>query len=192
MDKEELRILRIMEEVENRGSITQRELAGKLGLSIGMTNIFIKRIIKKGYMKITTIPPRRLTYIITPKGFMEKSRLTVEYLKYSLDFYRTIKTQIEERLVEIEKAGFETLVFYGTGDICELAYLFLNETGMSLAAVADDTDSGSVLQMPVIPPEKLSDVKWDALLITALEDVDVKQRKLSGLGIEAKKIFTLQ
>lgn len=192
MDKEELRILRIMEEVENSDSITQRELAGKLGISIGMTNIFIKRIIKKGYMKITTIPPRRLTYIITPKGFMEKSRLTMEYLKYSLDFYRTIKTQIEERLVEIESAGCETLVFYGTGDICELAYLFLNEMGMILTAVVDDSDHGTVFQKQVIPPEKLMDVGWDALLITSLDDVDVKRRRLSDLGVEAGKVYTLQ
>lgn len=192
MDKEELRILRIMEEVENSDSITQRELAGKLGISIGMTNIFIKRIIKKGYMKITTIPPRRLTYIITPKGFMEKSRLTMEYLKYSLDFYRTIKTQIEERLIEIENAGCETLVFYGTGDICELAYLFLGETGMTLTAVVDDAGSGSVFQVPVIPPERLQDVSWDALLITTLDDLDAKQQRLSDLGIETDKMYTLQ
>ncbi|MBN1881974.1 MAG: winged helix-turn-helix transcriptional regulator [Deltaproteobacteria bacterium] len=192
MDKEDLRILRIMEEVENKDNITQRELAGKLGISIGMTNIFIKRIIKKGYMKITTIPPRRLAYIITPKGFMEKSRLTMEYLKYSLDFYRSIKTQIEERLVEIESAGSETLVFYGTGDICELACLFLGETGMTLTAIADDTGTGSVFHMSIIPPEKLPSVHWDALLITSLEDVDVKRQRLSELGIEHEKIYTLQ
>jgi len=192
MDKEELRILRIMEEVENSDSITQRELAGKLGISIGMTNIFIKRIIKKGYIKITTIPPRRLTYIITPKGFMEKSRLTMEYLKYSLDFYRKIKTQIEERLIEMENAGFEILAFYGTGDICELAYLFLSETEMTLAAVVDDTGAGTMFQMPVIPPEKLSGMAWDALLITSLDDLELKRRKLSDLGIEAEKVYTLQ
>jgi DNA-binding MarR family transcriptional regulator len=192
MDKEEIRILRIMEEVENSESITQRELAGKLGISIGMTNIFIKRIIKKGYMKITTIPPRRLTYIITPKGFMEKSRLTMEYLKYSLDFYRSIKTKIEERLVEMEHAGYGELAFYGTGDICELAYLFMGETGMTLAAVADDAGVGSMFHMEVIPPERLPEVSWDALLITTLEDVNTKQQTLSDLGIEAEIIYTLQ
>jgi len=192
MDKEELRILRIMEEVENAENITQRELAGKLGISIGMTNIFIKRIIKKGYMKITTIPPRRLTYIITPKGFMEKSRLTMEYLKYSLNFYRSIKTRIEEGLIGMEKAGIRTLAFYGTGDICELAYLFLGETGMTLAAVADDTGSGTLFQMPVILPEGLPEVSWDALLITTIENVEAKQQRLSDLGIEAEKIYTLQ
>jgi DNA-binding MarR family transcriptional regulator len=192
MDKEELRILRIMEEVENKDDITQRELAGKLGISIGMTNIFIKRIIKKGYMKITTIPPRRLAYIITPKGFMEKSRLTMEYLRYSLDFYRSIKTQIEERLVEIEEAGCKMVAFYGTGDICELACLFLGETGMTLGAIAEDTGTGSVFHTPVIPPEKLPEMQWDALLITTLEDMDTKRQKLTNLGIENEKIYTLQ
>jgi len=192
MDKEDLRILRIMEEVENKDSITQRELAGKLGISIGMTNIFIKRIINKGYMKISTIPPRRLAYIITPKGFMEKSRLTMEYLRYSLDFYRSIKTKIENRLVEMEKAGFRTLAFYGIGDICELAYLFLNETEMTLAAIADDTGGGSVFQVPVVPPEQLTEIGWDALLITSAEGVDKKKRKLSDLGIDSKIVYTLR
>ena len=88
MEKEDLRILQIIEEVENNNKITQRELAKKLNISIGMTNFFVKRIIKKGYFKITNIPKNRLMYMITPKGIIEKSRLTFEYLRYSLNFYK--------------------------------------------------------------------------------------------------------
>ena len=73
--KEDIQELKLMEEIsKNEGITTQRELARNLKISLGMVNSFIKRILKKGYFKITTIPGQRARYLFTPKGLVEKSR----------------------------------------------------------------------------------------------------------------------
>src|SRR4030066_1064587 len=75
--------LRILDEISKESSVTQRTLSSKLDVALGLVNAYIKRLTKKGYIKITTIPKNRAKYILTPKGFTEKVRLTYEYMQYS-------------------------------------------------------------------------------------------------------------
>jgi len=72
MDPQDLRSLQILEEIGNTHSPSQRYLARKLNISLGLANSFIKRLAKKGYVKITTIPRNRVKYMLTPQGFAEK------------------------------------------------------------------------------------------------------------------------
>jgi len=65
------------------GFTTQLELAKRLDVSVGLVNLLIMRVVRKGFFKITTIPDRRPLYLRTSKGFAEKSRLTLSYLRYS-------------------------------------------------------------------------------------------------------------
>jgi predicted transcriptional regulator len=89
LQKEDIQSLKLMEEISREdGFTTQRELAKRLDVSVGLVNLFIRRVVRKGYFKITTIPGRRVRYLLTSKGFAEKSRLTMSYLRYSLSYYR--------------------------------------------------------------------------------------------------------
>jgi DNA-binding MarR family transcriptional regulator len=85
------RDLLLLTEVERNGAVTQRSLATKLGVALGLTNLYLKRLARKGYIKITTIPSQRVRYLLTPQGFAEKSRLTYLYMQYSLS--RTIEVR---------------------------------------------------------------------------------------------------
>jgi len=76
MDPKDIRTLKILEQVDNGKTPSQRDLAGELNISLGLVNSFIKRLVKKGFVKIRTVPKKRLKYILTPHGAAEKSRLT--------------------------------------------------------------------------------------------------------------------
>ena len=76
MDNQDIRTLKLLEEIENGHVPSQRDLAKTLNVSLGLVNSFIKRLAHKGYFKITTIPKNRVKYILTPKGAAEKARLT--------------------------------------------------------------------------------------------------------------------
>ena len=91
MDQDKLRTLKLLEAIESGERTTQRELAQDLNISLGLVNAFMKRLAKKGYCKITTVPKNRVKYFLTPKGFREKSHLTYEYIRYSIGFYREIR-----------------------------------------------------------------------------------------------------
>ena len=62
--------------VEENSQITQRSLASELGIALGLTNAYLKRCVRKGWVKINQAPANRYAYYLTPRGFAEKSRLT--------------------------------------------------------------------------------------------------------------------
>ena len=96
MDQASQRDLRILREISESQDITQRGLAKTLGIALGLTNLYLKRLARKGYIKISTIPPNRLKYLLTPQGIAEKSRLTYEYISFSLVLYRQTRQQLRE------------------------------------------------------------------------------------------------
>src|SRR5713226_8161424 len=98
MDVEAQRDLTVLDAVADDQRITQRRLAAKLGVALGLTNIYLKRLIHKGYIKCVNVQSNRLLYLITPQGFAEKSRLTYEFMDYSLHLYREVRQHLTEVL----------------------------------------------------------------------------------------------
>ena len=87
MDIEAHRDLKLLEAVEQDSRVTQRSLASKLGIALGLTNIYLRRLVRKGYIKCVNVQSNRITYLITPRGIAEKARLTYEFMDYSLHLY---------------------------------------------------------------------------------------------------------
>jgi DNA-binding MarR family transcriptional regulator len=92
-------------------------LARDLNISLGLVNAFIKRLAKKGYFKITTIPKKRARYLLTPKGAVEKSRLTYEYIRYSVGFYREIREMLVSLFGRLEREGVERIAYMDAGKL---------------------------------------------------------------------------
>ena len=101
MEKEDLNTLRLMDEIYRASDLSQRELSRRLNISLGLVNTFIKRLVDKGYFKVTTMPRNRVKYFLTPAGLARKSRLTLEYLKHSLDQYKEIKNLLIRKFKEM-------------------------------------------------------------------------------------------
>ena len=112
MDKDDRYTLEILTRIEKNSRVTQPEIAGHLGISLGLTNAFIKRIARKGYIKLTTIPRDRAKYLLTPQGIAEKSRLTLKFLQYSINFYKQAKETIYHAYARLEMEGVKSIVFY--------------------------------------------------------------------------------
>lgn len=127
MDPIDLRTLRILEKVDNDGAPSQRDLARDLNISLGLVNSFIKRLAKKGYFKMGHLPKNRVRYILTPRGVAEKSRLTYEYIQYSFKFYKIARQRLRDLYAGLETQGVRRIVFYGAGDLAEIAYLILQQ-----------------------------------------------------------------
>ena len=95
MDNEEIKTLQFLDELDRDGFSTQRTLAKKLDVSLGLVNSFIKRLVHKGYVKITTIPRNRIKYILTPMGAAEKTQLTYDYIQHSYKFYKNARSGLK-------------------------------------------------------------------------------------------------
>src|SRR5258706_13719142 len=140
MDIEARRHLRLLEAVEEDSRVTQRGLAVKLGIALGLTNIYLKRLVRKGYIKCVNVQSNRLSYLITPRGIAEKARLTYEFIDYSLHLYSEVRQHLREVLQECAAAD-RRVAIYGPGAAAELAYLSLKECGLEPVAIFD-TDGG--------------------------------------------------
>jgi len=193
MEKDERYTLEILSRIEENGRITQPEIAGLLGISLGLTNAFIKRIARKGYIKLTTIPRDRAKYLLTPQGIAEKSRLTLNYLQYSINFYKQAKQTISGAYAELEQEGVKDIVFYGIGEIAEIAYILLQQKQMRLTGVIDESHAGSVfMKRNVGTDADLSRMSFDKIIITSFEAPHDIIMKLSRLEIPEDKILSLK
>ncbi|MDH4079714.1 MAG: winged helix-turn-helix transcriptional regulator [Nitrospira sp.] len=191
MDLQGQRDLLLLTEVERDGAVTQRSLATKLGVALGLTNLYLKRLARKGYIKITTIPSQRVRYLLTPQGFAEKSRLTYLYVQYSLSHYRDMRARLRDTLSFAAQTGTKRVVIYGTGELAELAYLSLREMRLTLVGFVSDGEQASFLSYPVWQPEALAKWEFDAVLLADIEQAVRHRDELVRQHVPDKKILVL-
>src|SRR5262249_15874103 len=106
-------MLGLLDAVEQDRAHSQRHLASELGIALGLVNAYLKRCIKKGLVKVRQVPARRYAYYLTPQGFAEKSRLTVEYLSYSFGFFRQAKHDCSELFGVAKGIGVQKILLAG-------------------------------------------------------------------------------
>jgi DNA-binding MarR family transcriptional regulator len=193
METQDLRTLKILERVDNGYSPSQRDLARELNISLGLVNSFIKRLALKGYVKVTTIPRRRVQYILTPKGMAEKSRLTYRYIQSSYQYYRQARQKLQKLFREMETQGVNSVVFHGASDLAEIAFLSLQETSIDLVAVVDDRSPGKkLLGHEVIDSRWLSQFFFDRIVITEDGTRNLLLDKLLISGVPRDKIVFVE
>jgi DNA-binding MarR family transcriptional regulator len=192
MDVQDLRTLRILEEIEKNQLSSQRELSRKLNVSLGLINLFIKRLASKGYLKISTIPKNRIKYVLTPKGIAEKSKLTAKHLHHSFKFYRDTRSRIRSLLDALSKREVNTIVLFGATELAEMACILLKETRIELIGIVDSNKHGeSFCGEAVFHPSTLSDLVFDKVLITILEPGHDWIAYLIQMGVSKEKLETI-
>jgi DNA-binding MarR family transcriptional regulator len=124
--------LQILNHIDDNPQTTQSDLAMQLGVAVGSVNWYIKRLINKGYVKVTQMQGRRLRYLLTPKGIAEKTRLTREFIQASLRWYRVTRADSISYLKQVKQAGYDTVCIEGDGDLAEVIYLSCLEAGVKV------------------------------------------------------------
>jgi DNA-binding MarR family transcriptional regulator len=192
MDLQGQRDLLLLSELDRDAGATQRTLATKLGVALGLTNLYLKRLARKGYIKITTIPRNRIQYLLTPQGFAEKSRLTYLYMQYSLSYYRDMRARLKDMLAAMPRANGRRIVIYGTTELAELAYLSLREMNFDVVGFIDGDRHEPFLSHPVLGPEALAEWDFDTVLIADLEHVKACEERLREVGLPQEKVLALR
>jgi DNA-binding MarR family transcriptional regulator len=162
-------VLGLLESVQRDGAQSQRKLASELGIALGLVNAYLKRCIKKGLVKVGEAPAQRYFYYLTPQGFAEKSRLTVEYLSYSFTFFRQARADCA-RVLELAKSrGVQRVILAGNSDLADIMRICTLECGVQIVAVVDSRmGAGSVGEIALV--KSFDDVasEFDAVVVTDL------------------------
>jgi DNA-binding MarR family transcriptional regulator len=169
-DVEKTRImLGLLESVERGGEQSQRRLASELGVALGLVNTYLKRCVNKGLVKVRSVPARRYAYYLTPNGFAEKSRLTLEYLSCSLTLFRQAKKDCTAALVAARERGFSRVAVLGANDLAEIAAICSFDLGVTIVAVVDPkSELTRFIGVPVVKSLDALDGSIDALLVADL------------------------
>lgn len=162
--------LGLLNAVHENSHVTQRTVATDLGVALGLVNTYVKRCVRKGYIKVRQAPANRYAYYLTPAGFAEKSRLTAQYLSYSFTFFRNARQQCSEILEWASERNWRRLALIGASDLAEIMILCAHEYQIEIVGIVDPTAGSETFQgLPVVSVlKKLGTV--DAVVVADLSD----------------------
>lgn len=132
MDSEKARELKILETLEQEPELRQVDLAARLGIAVGTVNWLLKRLVRRGYVKVKQIGRWRWSYLLTLEGMGEKTRLTRDYIRNSMQLYWETKKRTQELLREVKRAGYEEVQIEGDNDLVDVCRLTCMEQGVKV------------------------------------------------------------
>lgn len=175
------RFFLLMTEIAGEDSISQRELSRRMGIAVGLVNSYLKNLVAKGYVRIKLFPKNRYSYLLTPQGMAEKSRLAYQHLSYFTGLYTVARQDYLELFRQLEAKGVKQVIFCGVDEVAEIAYLSLRETGLELVAVIDSAVAGKSFFGLEITPS--ADTGGVPVVITSLKRQTVLTEELYNIGI---------
>ncbi len=175
-------VLDLLNSVEVDGARSQRHMAAELGIALGLVNAYLRRCIKKGLVKVGDAPARRYAYYLTRQGFAEKSRLTINYLSASFEFFRRAKADCAHVLDAARGRGFHQLVLAGKSDLAEVALLCAAESDVRIVAIVDPlADQRRFAGVAVVPAFADVETDFDAVIVTQVD----RAREMCEAAVDA-------
>ncbi len=190
-------ILRLLARVASGSVASQRDLARDLGVALGLTNLLLRRLALKGWIRIVRIKPNRVLYLITPAGILAKARMSREYFRRSVTFYAETRDRIRQSFEQLAREENRRVVFFGAGEVAEVGYVCLGEAGLTLVAVVDDDRVRPFFGLPVRRVQELtaSGVEgqaYDCVAVMSFAEPDPIRERLRSLGIPESRIRWLE
>lgn len=166
-DQDTYKTFQLMHEIEDGDAISQRELAGRLGIAVGLVNSYLKNFVAKGFVRVKNYPRNRYGYLLTPKGLSEKSRLAYQHLNYFNSLYKVTRRDYTELFASLSAQGVGMVAFCGVDEVAEIAYLSLRETSIQVGGVFSDDRVGEFFfQQPIKSLHEVEDWQSGPVIVT--------------------------
>jgi hypothetical protein len=184
------RELRLLAEVEFAPEATQRELSKRAGMALGLTNLMLRGLAQKGYIRATQAGWKRWLYNLTPKGFSRKLHLTIAYVHRVMDHYQSVRSTLREQIEPLNLNAESRVAIIGTGEFAELVYLGLREIGIDEIDVYDDgsLEGERFLGMPIRKVATLGESNYDRVVLGSLGVTPDDYSSFSSLDVTPEKM----
>ena len=193
---------RILTELETGDTVSQRSLARNLGIALGLTNLLIRRLAHKGWIRVVHIKRNHVSYLLTPKGIAEKARMTRAYFHNSVRFYAEARDRIRQQFAHLSAAwpfdgggatGEKRIVFFGAGEVAEIGYICLQGTDLRLVGVVDD-EVPAFFNVPVyqrrqLKPADVGGQPYDCVVVMSFADDGKIRKRLEKRGLQPERVF---
>jgi len=180
----------LLSELSGDQQLSQREIAKRLGIALGLVNSYLKNLVSKGFIRINNYPKNRYAYLLTPTGFAEKSRLAYQHLSYFSGLYTVARQDYLQLFRELAAEGVKGVAFCGIDEVAEIAYLSLKETGLELELAMDmDAAGRKFFDKPVVSTAIGLLSGNHRIVITSLKRSDALCQELLHLGADPARIY---
>ena len=186
----------ILSRIDSGRPVSQRSLAHDLGIALGLTNLLVRRLVQKGWIRVIQIRPNRVRYLLTPAGLAEKARMSRRVVREAVRTYISARDRIRESLATLaSRPEPARTVFYGIGDLADIAYVCLRETGLRLVAVVDDSAHEPFFGFPIHSASELGDgvigaIAFDILVVTSFDEDETVLARIAE-RVSAERIHWL-
>lgn len=184
------RELQLLSKVDESPEATQRQLSMRLGIALGLTNVLLRNLVQKGYVRVSQATWKRRLYTLTPAGFSRRISLMVDYVHKVLDHYQSVRQTLREQLEPLALNEESRVAIYGTGEFAELVYLGLKELSIIEIDVFDSPPAAGrrFLGMPVRDLVSLEAEHYDRVLVAYLEPSPSAVLELQDRGVSSKQL----
>ena len=130
-------------EIKRNPSLTQRSLAHRLNISLGLTNAILQNLIHRGWVKAQKMTGRKILYLITPKGMVQATNFIYDRVRETQHYYQYAKDLLTAHFTNLYDKGARKAAIYGTGQLAEIAYLSLLDSPLKLHSIITDDPASS-------------------------------------------------
>ena len=118
--------------------VTQANLSDRLGIAVGSVNWYIKRLIHRGWVKVSHLDRTRLKYDLTPEGMKVFTQRALSYARDSLKVYGNFRQKAKALVAELQKQGVENVYLNGDDETMDILRLTCIEAGIQISNIPDE------------------------------------------------------
>jgi DNA-binding MarR family transcriptional regulator len=192
----------ILERLEAGESVSQRSLSRDLGIALGLTNLLLRQMARKGWVRLRRLKANRVRYLITPSGVAEKARLSRDHLRETIRFYAEARNRLRTIFAPLAMEAGATavplrVVFWGAGEVAEVAFICLQDSSLVLVAVIDDNRVGNrFFGYEVRPSQSVEGLHvagepFDRIIVFPGADAASVHQRLGEVGRGADRVLAL-
>ncbi len=165
-----LREIQVLDLLRQEQGLSQRGLAKRMGVALGLANSLLKQLVQKSCVNVVRTDARHFAYLCTPRGLAVKASRALKHLENSFESYQQARHIVREAAAELERRGARRVGIYGKGDVGELVYVALKDLGLEVAALVDEGHTGDRwLGQEVLGLGQASSLGLDAVVLASAE-----------------------
>lgn len=128
--------------------------------------------------------------MLTPSGAMEKTRLTYEYIATSYQYFKSATQKVKNLYLALQNEGKTRIVFYGAGELANIALHTMAGTDLQLVAVVDPKRKGEKFSECVVGDiSLLKQCNYHAILITTVDHHEAILEEIDQFGVASNKVY---
>jgi hypothetical protein len=184
------RELRLLQQVEVTPQTSQRHLATELGVALGVANLLVRNLAKKGYIRATRAGWKQWVYNLTPSGVGRKANLTMAYVDRVLGHYRRVREILRDDMEGMALGPESRMAIYGAGEMGELMYLVLRDMGVTRVDFFDEHGGRSFLGTTVRDLKAIEPGEYVKVMVAFSSDIAERSDDLRANGVAESQIIT--